>query len=80
MGLIRSSIERPIAVVAAVLMILIFGLLALQRIPIQLTPDVRKPVITVTTYWSGGSPVEIEREVVNRQEEVVKGIEGITKL
>ena len=80
MGLIRSSIDRPIAVVAAVLMILIFGLLALQRIPIQLTPDVRKPVITVTTYWSGGSPVEIEREVVNRQEEVVKGIEGITKL
>ena len=80
MGLIRSSIERPIAVVAAVLMILIFGLLALQRIPIQLTPDVRKPVITVTTYWAGGSPVEIEREVINRQEEVVKGIEGITKL
>ena len=80
MGLIRSSIDRPIAVVAADLMLLIFGLLALQRIPIQLTPDVRKPVITVTTYWSGGSPVEIEREVVNRQEEVVKGIEGITKL
>ena len=61
MNLIRTSIERPTAVIAAVLMIIIFGLLALERIPIQLTPDVRKPVLTVTTYWSGGSPVEVER-------------------
>ena len=80
MGLIRFSIERPIAVVAAVLMILIFGMLALQRIPIQLTPDVRKPVITVTTYWAGGSPVEMEREVINRQEEKLKGVQGVSKI
>ncbi len=80
MGLIRLAIERPIAVVAAVLMILIFGVLALQRIPIQLTPDVRKPVITVTTYWSGGSPIEMEREVINRQEEVLKGVQGVSKI
>ena len=80
MSLIRLAIERPIAVVAAVLMILIFGVLALQRIPIQLTPDVRKPVITVTTYWSGGSPIEMEREVINRQEEVLKGVQGVSKI
>ncbi len=80
MGLIRLAIERPIAVVAAVLMILIFGMLALQRIPIQLTPDVRKPVITVTTYWAGGSPIEIEREVINRQEELLKGVQGVSKI
>ena len=80
MSLIRLAIERPIAVVAAVLMILIFGMLALQRIPIQLTPDVRKPVITVTTYWAGGSPIEMEREVINRQEEVLKGVQGVSKI
>ena len=44
MNLIRISIERPIAVLAAVFMIVLFGLLALQTIPIQLTPDVRRPV------------------------------------
>ena len=80
MNLIRTSIERPTAVVAAVLMVVIFGLLALQRIPIQLTPDVRKPVITVTTYWGGGSPVEVEREIINRQEEVLKGVEGVSRV
>ena len=76
MNLIRASIERPTAVIAAVLMIIIFGLLALVRIRIPLSPDVRKPVITITTYWSGGSPVEVEREIINRQEEVLKGVEG----
>ena len=51
MNLIRLAIARPIAMIAAVLMILLFGLVALQTIPIQLTPDVRKPVLTITTNW-----------------------------
>ena len=49
MNIIRMSIERPMAIVALVLMILLFGYVALQRIPIQMAPDVRQPVIIVTT-------------------------------
>ncbi len=67
MNLIRLAIDRPIAMMAAVLMTLMFGLLALQTIPIQLIPDVRKPVITIRTNWAGAAPAEIEREIVNRQ-------------
>ena len=49
MNLIRVAIDRPIAVVSAVLMVVMFGLVALQTIPIQLAPDVNRPVITITT-------------------------------
>jgi HAE1 family hydrophobic/amphiphilic exporter-1 len=77
MDLIRIAIERPIAVIAAVLMTVLFGLLALSRIPIQLIPDVRKPVIQVETHWSGAAPAEVEREIVNRQEEELKGVDGL---
>lgn len=80
MNLIKVAIERPIAVMAAVLMILMFGLVALKTIPIQLTPDVRKPVITVHTDWAGAAPAEIEREIVNRQEEVLRGLEGLDEM
>ncbi|SCA57679.1 Acriflavin resistance protein D [Candidatus Terasakiella magnetica] len=80
MNLIHTSIYRPIAVIAAVLMTILFGLVALQTIPIQLTPDVRKPVITVRTNWPGAAPAEIEREVVNRQEEVLRGLEGLDEM
>ena len=78
--LINVSIERPIAVIAAVLMVIMFGFVALETIPIQLTPDVNRPVITVTTQWPGAAPAEVEREVVNRQEKELKGIEGLESI
>jgi hydrophobic/amphiphilic exporter-1 (mainly G- bacteria), HAE1 family len=74
MNLIKTSIERPIAVVSAVLMMVMFGIVALQTIPIQLVPDVNRPVITIRTIWPGAAPAEVEREITNRQEEVLKGI------
>lgn len=80
MNVIRLSIERPIAVVALVLMIILFGYVALQRIPIQMAPDVRQPIINVTTMWRGAAPAEIEREVVNPQEDELKGLEGVRKM
>ena len=80
MNLIRFAIERPVAVVAAVLMVVMFGLVALQSIPIQLTPDVRKPIINLRTNWPGAAPAEIEREIINRQEEVLRGIEGLDNM
>ncbi|MGF1526233.1 MAG: efflux RND transporter permease subunit, partial [Candidatus Competibacterales bacterium] len=79
-ALIQSAIHRPIALVAAVLMTLMFGGLALTTIPVQLAPDVRKPVITVTTDWFGAAPLDVEREITNRQEEVLKGLEGLEEM
>ena len=79
-NLIGLSIQRPIAVVAAVIMIVLFGVVALERIPIQMAPDVRQPVINVNTNWPGAAPAEVEREIVNRQEEVLKGLEGVQKM
>ncbi len=80
MNIIRAAIERPIAVVSAVLMIILFGLVALTTIPIQLAPDVNRPVITVTTNWFGAAPAETERELVNQQEEQFSGLEGLESI
>ncbi len=80
MNLIKISIERPIAVISAVLMVVMFGIVALQTIPIQLVPDVNRPVISVRTIWPGAAPAEVEREITNRQEEVLKGIGGLNTI
>ncbi len=80
MNLTGLSINRPIAVIAAVLMVVMFGAVALQSIPIQLAPDVNKPIITITTNWPGAAPAESEREITNRQEEVLAGIEGLANI
>ena len=80
MNPIRLAIERPIAVIAAVLMVVMFGLVALQSIPVQLAPDVRQPVITIETLWPGAAPAEVEREIVTRQEDVLKGLQGLERM
>ena len=77
MNIIRYAIDRPIAVIALVAMAILFGLIALSRIPIQLAPDVRKPIVVIQTNWPGAAPSEIEREIVNPQEEALRGLEGL---
>ncbi len=80
MNLIRIAIERPIAIIAAVLMVVMFGFVALQTIPIQLSPDINRPIIQITTTWPGAAPAEIEREIVNRQEDALRGLEGLEEM
>jgi HAE1 family hydrophobic/amphiphilic exporter-1 len=77
MDIIRFAIDRPVAVVAAVAMAVLFGLISLSRIPIQLAPDVRKPIVVIQTNWPGAAPSEVEREIVNPQEEALRGLEGL---
>ena len=77
MNPIRLAIERPIAILAIVIMAVLFGLIAVTRIPIQLAPDVRKPIIVITTSWPGAAPAEVEREIVNPQEEAMRGLDGL---
>lgn len=74
---IRFAIDRPVAVIALVVMAVLFGVLALSRIPIQLAPDVRKPIVVVETTWPGAAPAEVEREIINPQEEAFRGLEGL---
>jgi HAE1 family hydrophobic/amphiphilic exporter-1 len=74
---IRFAIDRPVAVIAAVVMAVLFGMLALTTIPIQLAPDVRKPVVAISTNWPGAAPAEIEREIINPQEEALRGLDGL---
>ncbi len=80
MTLIRFFVENPAKVIVGVLLMILFGIVALLRMPMQLTPEVQTPTITVETRWPGASPQEIEQEIVVEQEEQLKGVEGVTKL
>ena len=80
MNLIRLAIDRPTAVISAVVMAVMFGYVALTTIPIQLAPDVARPVISIETVWLGAAPEEIEREIIDEQEDVLKGLEGLERM
>jgi HAE1 family hydrophobic/amphiphilic exporter-1 len=80
MKLVEGAIRFPVTTAVGVILLVMFGALALRRIPVQLTPTVDEPQITVSTFWPGASPAEIEREIVIRQEEQLKGIEGLRQM
>ena len=80
MQLIDSAVRYPVSTTVGVILLTLFGGIALFQIPIQLVPDVEEPVVTVTTIWPGASPQEIEREIVDEQEEQLKSLEGLLKL
>lgn len=80
MNLIDSFVKNPVKVSVGVLLVALFGVVALRAMPLQLTPEVQTPTITVETRWPGASPQEVEREIVLEQEEYLKSVEGITEL
>lgn len=80
MKVIEQAIRFPVTTAVGVILVVMFGVIALFRLPVQLTPDVVDPVITVSTVWPGASPVEIEREIIQKQEEQLKSLQGLVKM
>ncbi|MDH3826816.1 MAG: efflux RND transporter permease subunit [Desulfobacterales bacterium] len=80
MNAIKFSIEKPVTVLVGVILIVLFGLIGLARMPYQLSPTVIEPEITVTTTWTGATPYEVEREIIEEQEKVLKGIPGLVEM
>ncbi len=77
MDFVRFSINKPVAVFVGVILVVLFGAIGLLGMPYQLTPTVSEPEISVSTTWTGATPYEIEREIIEEQEEVLKGIPNL---
>ncbi len=80
MKLVETSIKKPVSVAVGVIFVILFGFIALFKIPVQLTPDVDKPTITVNTFWQGASPQEVETEIVRKQEDELKTLDNLVEM
>ena len=80
MNLIAACVANPVKAAVGVLLIALFGALALVTMPVQLTPEVQIPTITVESRWPGASPQEVEQELVQPLEEQLRSVEGLVKL
>ncbi len=80
MKLFESFVRNPVKVTVGILIMGLFGAISLITMPKQLVPAVQNPVLSVETSWPGASPQEIEREIVQEQEEQLAAIEGLIKM
>lgn len=80
MSWIECFVRNPVKVCVGVILVALFGTLGLWAMPMQLTPEVEIPTITIETRWPGASPQEVENEIIQEQEEQLQSVEGVTKM
>ncbi len=80
MFLAKVSINRPVLTTVGILIFLIFGLIAYNRLNLNLQPDVEIPFVTVQTIYPGAGPKEIETLITKRIEDAISTISQIEKI
>src|SRR5205809_7129070 len=80
MFLSRVSIQRPVLATMLNLVIVLFGIIGLSRLPVRELPDIDPPIVSVSTVYPGANAQVVETEVTERLEEQINNIEGIKTL
>ena len=77
MFLSRWSVQRPIAMTALIIVLVMIGISLYPRISIDLLPNMEIPTVLVRCEYEGASPSEIEVEIAKRIEDAVSSLDGI---
>ncbi len=77
MNLYELCIKRPVFAIVISLLIVAFGVLSFERLPLRELPDIDPPVVSVQTSYPGASSSVVETRVTQVVEDAIAGIEGI---
>ncbi|MXR68922.1 efflux RND transporter permease subunit [Shewanella insulae] len=80
MNLTKISTSNPAGTLVALLLIAIFGVLAIGKLPIQLLPDIQRPQISVFNNWRSAAPQEMESNIIEPQENVLRQVPGVVEM
>ncbi|MEZ4288901.1 MAG: efflux RND transporter permease subunit [Polyangiales bacterium] len=79
-GAIAFAVRRPVTVAVSTIVVVLFGAMSMSGLPIQLTPDIAIPTLTISTTWPGASPAEVETEILLPQEDALKDVSGLQRM
>lgn len=79
-GLTHASIRRPIGTLAIASIVLVMGLFFIDRLPVNLLPEVEFPLIRVTVNYPGVSPEVMEEQVTRVLERSLSSVENLSQL
>ena len=74
--LVGWSLANRLFVLAAALALLVAGAFGLQRLPVDVFPDLDKPTVTLMTEAGGMAPEEVEQLVSFPLETAMNGMPG----
>ncbi|MGM0521741.1 MAG: efflux RND transporter permease subunit [Pseudomonadota bacterium] len=77
MRLSDISVQRPVLATVLAALIVAFGLLALERLPLQEYPSIDPPIVGIDTRYPGASASIVETRITQLLEDRISGVEGI---
>ena len=80
MNISEFCIRRPVFAAVLSALLVIFGLVSLDRLPLREYPDINRPVVSINTIYRGASASIVENKITQVIEDRIAGIEGILKI
>ncbi|MEM9669083.1 MAG: efflux RND transporter permease subunit [Pseudomonadota bacterium] len=75
-----TAVKRPVFASVLALLLVIFGLVSFQRLPLREYPDIDAPIVTIETEYPGASASIVETRVTQIIEDRIAGVEGIRSI
>ena len=79
-GLVHGAVHRPVTTTMVMVAIVLFGLVALTRLPVALLPDLGYPSVTIRTDYADAAPSEVEELITRPIEELVGAVPGVVQV
>src|SRR5258705_1081107 len=73
----RFFVNRPIVAMVMSIIVVLFGFVAMGRLPIAQYPEIVPPMIQVTTTFIGASATDVESSVATPLEQQINGVENM---
>lgn len=73
-------IRRPVFTTVLMILLLVFGAISYNKIPLREYPNIDPPVVTVSTFYPGASANVVESNVTEILESRISGVEGIKSI
>ncbi len=78
--IVNFSLNNRLLVLAVAIVVIAYGLVSLQKLPVDVFPDLNKPTVTINIEAGGLAPEEVEQLVVFPIETAMNGIPGVTRV
>jgi len=72
-----TSVRRPVFAAVISLLLLAFGLISFDRLPLREYPDIDPPIVGIETIYRGAAASVVETRITEVIEERIAGVEGI---
>ncbi|MBP6299371.1 MAG: efflux RND transporter permease subunit [Arenimonas sp.] len=80
MSLVELSLKRPVTVTMFFISMVVIGLIASVRLPLEQFPEVNFPFMGVSVPYPGSTPQEVERSITRPIEEALATLPGIKEI